>query len=56
MNNPYRPLSAKEIYAELEKSRRCYDREDYKDFDDALNEISRKYQLDKFVTDIKAAE
>ncbi len=33
------------IYAELEKSRSCYEKGEYKDFDDALDEIEKKYDL-----------
>lgn len=43
--NPFKPKSADEIYAELAESRACYERGEYEDFDDALDEISRKYGL-----------
>ncbi len=43
--NPFKPLSAEEIYAELEESRECYARGEYEDFDDALEEISTKYGI-----------
>ena len=46
MNNsdeyPYEPLSGEEIYAELAESRACYDRGEYQDFDEAINEISKE--------------
>ncbi|MCR4926820.1 MAG: hypothetical protein K5927_02480 [Lachnospiraceae bacterium] len=44
-NNPLRPLSAEEIYAELEESRKCFEKGEYDDFDDALGEIEKKYGL-----------
>lgn len=44
-NNPFRPLSAKEISSELAESRACYERGEFEDFDDALDEISAKYGL-----------
>ncbi|MCR4717218.1 MAG: hypothetical protein K5656_08555 [Lachnospiraceae bacterium] len=44
-NNPFAPMSANDIYAELAESRACYERGEYEDFDDALNEISAKYGL-----------
>lgn len=37
--------SARDIYAELEESRACYERGKYKDFDVALDEIRKKYGL-----------
>lgn len=43
--NPYRPKSAKEIYSELAESRASYERGEYEDFDDALDDISEKYGL-----------
>ena len=43
--NPYKPKSAEEIYSELAESRACYERGEYEDFDDALDDISRKYGL-----------
>lgn len=43
--NPFEPLSAEEIYAELAESRACYERGEYEDFDDALDAISKKYGL-----------
>lgn len=33
------------IYAELEESRKCYERGEYEDFDCALDEIEKKYDL-----------
>ena len=41
----YQPKTAEEIFVELAKSRTCYERGEYKDFDEALNEISGKYGL-----------
>jgi len=43
--NPFNPLTAEQIYAELAESRACYERGEYEDFDDALDEISEKYGL-----------
>ena len=43
--NPLEPKSAEDIYAELEASRACFNRGEYEDFDDALDEISKKYDL-----------
>ena len=43
--NPYKPLSATDIYDELAESRSCYERGEYEDFDDALDDISAKYGL-----------
>lgn len=43
--NPFKPLSAEEIYEELEQSRACYERGEYQDFDEALDEIKKKYEL-----------
>jgi hypothetical protein len=42
-DTPFKPLSANDIFAELAESRACYERGEYEDFDDALNEISAKY-------------
>lgn len=44
-NNPYKPLSEKEILSELAESRACYDRGEGEDFDKALDEIGAKYGL-----------
>ena len=44
-DNPFKPLSAKEIYEELAESRACYERGECEDFDKALDEISEKYGL-----------
>lgn len=41
-----KPKSAQEIYEELEESRKCYERGEYQDFDEAIEEISQKYNLD----------
>ena len=43
--NPFAPKSAEDIYKDLEKSRECYERGEYEDFDEALDEISKKYNL-----------
>ena len=43
--NPYKPRSAEEIYSELAESKACYERGEYEDFDDALDDISKKYGL-----------
>ena len=43
--NPYKPMSRKDILADLAESRECYAREEYQDFDEAINEISEKYDL-----------
>lgn len=43
--NPFKPLSAEEIYAELAESRMCYEHGEYKDFDSALEEIRERYGL-----------
>ena len=43
--NPYKPKSAEEIYSELAESRVCYERGECEDFDDALDDISKKYGL-----------
>ena len=44
-NTPLKPLSADEIYSELAEARACYDRGEYEDLNDAINEISKKYGL-----------
>lgn len=41
--NPLKPLSSDDILSELAESRECYERGEYEDFDDALDEISKKY-------------
>ena len=43
--SPFKPKSANEIYADLAKSRACYEHGECEDFDDALDEISKKYDL-----------
>ena len=43
--NPFKPLAADEILAELSESRACYECGEYEDFDDALEEISKKYGI-----------
>ena len=40
-----KPKSAEEIYSELAKSRAFYEQGRYEDFDEALEEISKKYDL-----------
>ena len=40
-----KPMSAQEIYAHLAEARACYERGDYRDFDEALDEISKEYGL-----------
>ena len=44
-DNPFKPLSRKEILDDLAESRQCYECGKYQDFDDALEEISREYGL-----------
>lgn len=39
------PKSAEEIYSDLAESRACYERGEFKDFDEALNEISEEYGI-----------
>lgn len=43
--NPFKPLASNEILDELAESRECYERGEYKDFDEALKEISEKYGI-----------
>ena len=43
--DPFKPKSAEEISLELAESRDYYERGEYEDFDDALDDISRKYSL-----------
>lgn len=43
--NPFKPKSAEDIYSDLAESRACYERGEYEDFDDALDDISKKYGL-----------
>ena len=43
--NPLKSLSAGEISAELDESRKCYLRGVEEDFDDAMDEIIEKYGL-----------
>lgn len=40
-----KPKSATDIYVELSESRDCYERGEFEDFDDALEDISKKYGL-----------
>lgn len=44
-DNPFKPMSREEILADLSESRACYDRGEYQDFDEALDEISREYGI-----------
>lgn len=44
-DNPFKPLSAKEIESELAQARECYEKGEGEDFDDAVDEISAKYGL-----------
>lgn len=44
-DNPYKPKTAEEIYSDLAESRACYERGEFKNFEDALNEISSRYGL-----------
>ena len=39
------PKTAIEIYGELEEARACYDCGEYEAFDEALDEISKKYNF-----------
>lgn len=41
--------TAIEIYGELEEARASYDRGEYEAFDEALDEISKKYNLEATV-------
>lgn len=41
-----KPKSAQEIYEDLEASRKSYENGEYQDFDDAIDKISQKYNLD----------
>ena len=43
--NSWNLKSAEEIYLELAESRACYELGEYEDFDDALDDISKKYGL-----------
>ncbi len=44
-DSPFKPMSKKEILAELAESHACYERGEYQNFDDALDEISKEYGL-----------
>lgn len=44
-NNPYKPLSGKEILSELAESRVCYDKGEGEELDKVLDEIGMKYGL-----------
>lgn len=43
--NLFKSKSAEEIYLELAESRACYEKGEYEDFDDALDDIGKKYDL-----------
>lgn len=43
--NPYKPLSGNEILSELAEARMCYAQGEGEDFDKALDEIGKKYDL-----------
>lgn len=43
--NPYKPLSEKQILTELAESRASYDNGEGEDFDRVLDEIGEKYGL-----------
>lgn len=45
IKNPFQPKSEEEILNELAQSRADYERGDYMDFDDAIDEICKKYGL-----------
>lgn len=40
-----RPMSEQEILEELAESKACYEKGEYMDFDEALDMISKKYEL-----------
>jgi hypothetical protein len=44
-DNPYKPLSEKDIMDELAESRKCYENGEGEDLDHALAEIGEKYGL-----------
>jgi hypothetical protein len=44
-NNPYKPLTKKEIAEELAESRICYQNGGGEDFEKALDEIGVKYGI-----------
>lgn len=43
--NPFVQKSSEEIYADLERSRICFEKGEYEDFDDVLDSISKEYGL-----------
>ena len=45
IDNPFKPLAEKEILDELAESRAGYELGEYKDFDDAIDEIGKKYGI-----------
>ena len=47
-DNPFKPLSAEEICSELAQSRTCYERGEYVDFDNALDEIANTRMRDYY--------
>ncbi|MCR5747926.1 MAG: hypothetical protein K6G03_09480, partial [Lachnospiraceae bacterium] len=44
-NNPFASMNSNEIFSELEEARNSDKRSEGKDFDEALDEISVKYDL-----------
>lgn len=44
-SSPYKPKSADNIYSDLAESRANYKRGEYEDFNKALEEISKEYNL-----------
>ena len=44
-DSPFKPMSKQEILAELAESRACYERGEYQNFDEVLDEISKEYGL-----------
>lgn len=44
-DNPFKPISEKEILDELAEGRACYQQGKYKDFDCAVDEVEEKYGL-----------
>ena len=54
--NTFELKTAENIYSELAKSRACYERGEFEEFDDALDEISKKYKLDDSSSNWKIVE
>lgn len=44
-DDPFKPKTKEEIYADLAESMACYERGEYKGIDDALDEICIKYGI-----------